>query len=274
MVAANDEINCVFFRKLAFHQNAVTMGMPMSQRSTFHASNFPTTRWSQILIAQRDDSAAHSALNELCLKYWRPIYAFARHRGCSPHDAEDVTQAYFSDLLERGYMHRADQQRGHFRAFLVHDFKFFLANHLGRERADKRGGKVSFIALDVAWAESRQEPAAPSHADAAAYFDRQWALEIVRHARAEVAAEYKAQGKEALCETLQSGLVNTPDAALYEAWEHKLGMTSSALKTALHRLRQRFRAALEAQILETVADEADLKAEMRHLRQALAQTQS
>lgn len=246
----------------------------MSPRSTFHASSFPTTRWSQVLIAKQDHSAAHSALNELCRKYWRPIYAFARHRGCSPHDAEDVTQAYFSRLLERDYMQQADQGRGRFRAFLVHDFKFFLSNHQGRERADKRGGKVAFIALDGAWAESRFEPVDPSHVDAAAYFDRQWALEIVRHARLEVAAEYKEQGKEVLFETLQSGLINSPDAALYEAWERKLDMTTSALKTALHRLRARFRSALEAQILETVANEADLKDEMRHLRQALAQSQA
>jgi DNA-directed RNA polymerase specialized sigma24 family protein len=246
----------------------------MSQRSTFHANSFPTTRWSQVMVAREDHSAAHSALNDLCRKYWRPIYAFARHRGCAPHDAEDMTQAYFAKLLERDYIQRANQERGRFRAFLIHDFKFFLSNHQGRLQAEKRGGQASFIALDVAWAESRHEPIDPTNVDADAYFDRQWALEIVRHAKAEVAADYEEQGKQTLFDALQSGLVSSPDAALYGAWEQKLGMSVNALKTALSRLRDRFRAALEAQILETVANEDDLKAEMRHLRRALSQSQS
>ncbi|MCB1279279.1 hypothetical protein [Prosthecobacter sp.] len=243
----------------------------MPPRSTINASPFPTTRWSQVMVAGQDHSAANLALNDLCRKYWRPIYAFARHRGCTPHDAEDVTQGYFAKLLERDYIQRAHQNRGRFRAFLVHDFKYFLSNHEGKARAEKRGGNASFIPLDVAWAESRHEPADPVAVDAEAYFDRQWALEIVRHAKADVAADYDQQGKKALFDSLQSGLVSTPDAATYAVWEGRLGINTNALKTALSRLRDRFRSALEAQILETVANEEDLKAEMRHLRQALAQ---
>ena len=247
---------------------------PMTPRSTIHASPFPTTRWSQVMVAGQDHSAANLALNDLCRKYWRPIYAFARHRGLAPHDAEDITQGYFARLLERDYIQRANQERGRFRAFLIHDFKFFLSNQHGRQQAEKRGGQASFIALDVAWAESRHEPVDPANVDANAYFDRQWALEIVRHAKAEVAADYQEQGKQTLFDALQSGLVSSPDAATYAAWERKLGMSANALKTALSRLRERFRAALEAQILETVAGEDELKAEMRHLRQALSQSQS
>lgn len=245
----------------------------MNPRSTLHASSFPTTRWSQVIVAGQDHSTAHSALDDLCHKYWRPIYAFARHRGCTPHDAEDITQAYFARLLERDYIQQASQERGRFRAFLIHDFKFFLSNHRVRENAAKRGGSASIIPLDVAWAESRLEPIVHTHLDADAYFDRQWALEIVRHAKEEVAADYSAQGKKELFTLLQTGLTSSPDAAIYAAWEQKLDMTASALKTALSRLRDRFRAALEAQILETVANEDDLKAEMRHLRQALSQSQ-
>lgn len=223
-------------------------------------------------MAGQDHSATNLALNELCRKYWWPIYAFARHRGYAPHDAEDITQAYFVRLLERGYLQRADQERGRFRAFLIHDFKYFLSNHQGKARSEKRGGHASFIPLDMAWAESRHEPEDYRNGDAEAYFDRQWALEIVRHAKDDVGADYDEQGKKALFEVLQSGLVSSPDVAIYAAWERKLGMTTNALKTALSRLRDRFRAALEAQILETVVNEDDLKAEMRHLRQALSQS--
>ena len=223
-------------------------------------------------MAGQDHSAAQSALNELFLKYWRPIYAFARHRGCASHDAEDITQAYFARLLERDYIQRANQDRGRFRAFLIHDFKFFLSNERGKERAEKRGGNVSFISIDVASVESRLEQVAPEGMDADAYFDRQWALEVVRHAKDDVRADYEKQGKMALFDALQAGLVSTPDAVLYAVWEQKLNMNTNALKTALHRLRERFRAALEAQILETVSNVDELKVEMRHLRKALSQS--
>lgn len=233
-------------------------------------SAFPTTRWSQVLVSHGDHTEARAALNDLCQKYWRPIYALARHRGLSPHDAEDITQAYFAALVERGYLRQARHERGRFRAFLIHDFKFHLANHQTRDSAQKRGGQLTFIQLDVAWAEARQEPADPAQIDADAYFDRQWALETVRHAKAEVAADYADQGKSALFDQLQRGLVTTPDAAMYAEWATKLDMTPNALKTALSRLRDRFRTALESQILQTVSDENELREEMRHLRAVLS----
>ncbi len=225
-------------------------------------------------MAREDNSAAHSALNELCRNYWRPIYSFARYRGNTPHDAEDLTQAYFAGLLVRGHIQRADQALGRFRAFLIHDFKFFLSRQHVKQNAAKRGGKVQFFPLDLAWAESLHEVADTSGVDSDAYFDRQWALEVVRHARAAVAKDYQAQGRQALFDSLQFGLVSTPADAEYKKWECELGMNKGALKVALHRLRERFRGALEAQILETVASEAELKLEMHHLRCALAHSRS
>src|SRR6478609_3128884 len=96
------------------------------------ASPFPTTNWSHVIQVRLNHSKAHEALNHLCRKYWRPIYAFARHRGLAQHDAEDLTQAYFSRLLARNYIEKADPAKGRFRAFLIHDLKFFMSNEAGR----------------------------------------------------------------------------------------------------------------------------------------------
>ena len=118
------------------------------------------------------------------------------------------------------------------------------------------------------------DPPASSSQNAEAYFDRQWALETVRLARKSVSEEYQAQGKSVVFAALQSGLVSPPNGEVYERWQRELGMTEGALKVALHRLRERFRKALEEQILETVSTPEDLKSEMAHLRRALSRAQA
>lgn len=224
------------------------------------------------MIARQGDSAAEAALNQLCSKYWRPVYRFILSGGSTPHDAEDLTQAYFSRLLERAYLRKANPDKGRFRAFLIHDLKYFLSNESEQNRALKRGGRVSFVSLYAEKKENGHAIDQPSPHDPEAYFDRQWALETVRLAKLEVARIYGEQGKESLFATLQSGLVTSPTAEIYTRWETELGMSTGALKVALHRLRERLREAIEAQILETVSSEEELQLEMRHLRRALEKT--
>jgi hypothetical protein len=62
---------------------------------------FTTTHWSVVLEAQGESPAAQEALEKLCRTYWRPIFAFLRRQGVSPPEAEDITQGFFAQLLER-----------------------------------------------------------------------------------------------------------------------------------------------------------------------------
>jgi RNA polymerase sigma-70 factor (ECF subfamily) len=57
---------------------------------------FPRTRWSIVLRAQDKSNVtdAQRALNTLCETYWYPLYAFARSKGYSEHDAKDSTQGW------------------------------------------------------------------------------------------------------------------------------------------------------------------------------------
>jgi hypothetical protein len=89
---------------------------------------FVTTHWSVVLAAGQGDSRADDALAHLCQTYWYPLYVYARRRGCSPHDAEDLTQAFFARLLEGNWVAKADRQRGRFRSFLLSAMKHFMAN--------------------------------------------------------------------------------------------------------------------------------------------------
>lgn len=232
---------------------------------------FPPTQWSRVAIAAGNDvEVSRRALNELCGNYWRPVYSFVRHLGYPPQDAEDLTQSYFADLVSRSYLRKADRSKGRFRTFLIRDLKFHLSNEAEKARALKRGGRVSVVPLDPERAERLHDSSTAATSDPDAWFDRQWAFETVRLAKAVVAAEYRAKGRESLFALLKRGLTSTSDSFDYSAWGESLGMSEGAVKVAMHRLRDRFRIALREQVLQTVASEEELKAEMEYLVRALA----
>lgn len=224
---------------------------------------FPTTQWSVVLAVRADGERGRLALDKLCRKYWRPVQGFFIQCGVAGDETEDLVQDYFASLLTREYLHQADRERGRFRAFLVQDLKFFLWDALEKKRAEKRGGGRAFVPLD------ETTDAAADPAGNTAFFDRQWALQIVENAREMLRAEHEAAGKGELFRLLQQGLVRTMSAADYEQWAAHAEMTPGALKVALHRLRSRFHRALEDQVRETVASDEDFEDEMRHLRRVL-----
>jgi RNA polymerase sigma-70 factor (ECF subfamily) len=231
---------------------------------------FATTHWSLVMAAATDAasrSRAREALEQLCGIYWYPLYAFVRSRGHSADDARDLTQSFFARILEAGGFATADPARGRFRSWLLGAMKHFLVNEWHRERAQKRGGRATFLELDGLGAEARWalEPAVPREPDAV--FDKEWALESVARALASLRTESEARGAGALFAALEGCL--TGDESPRRETAAKLGLTESAVKAAVHRLRQRYRAVLRAQIAQTVDDPSDIDDEMRYLLDAL-----
>src|SRR5947207_2947122 len=92
-------------------------------------SKFETTSWTLVLAAADDPTTeSRKALADLCRIYWRPVYAFIRRRGYDPDQSQDLTQGFFTLLLEKHYLRDADRQRGRFRSFLLASVQHFLAN--------------------------------------------------------------------------------------------------------------------------------------------------
>jgi len=231
---------------------------------------FATTHWSLVVAAQPNEASrtrARDALEQLCRAYWYPLYAFVRYRGYSPDDAQDLTQSFFVRILETSGLASADPERGRFRSYLLGAMKHFLANEWHRARAQKRGGGVTVLDWDALDPEARYalEPAQATDPETA--FDREWARESIARAMDKLRAEWEARGKGALFEALKGSLTGEEPARRETA--ARLQMTEGAVKTAVHRLRQRYRELLRAEIAETVADPAEVEVEMRHLVDAL-----
>jgi RNA polymerase sigma factor (sigma-70 family) len=236
-------------------------------------ARFATTRWSVILHAGRGGSHAsstHDALARLCRTYWFPLYAHVRRRGFSAHDAEDLTQEFFARLLARQTITQADPARGRFRAFILTALNHFLSDARDRARAEKRGGTHELLPLDLSDAEERFAQVADPAATPDRMFDREWALTVLRTVLARLEAEYRSAGKANLFALLKPTLTGARDSQPYAELAAQLGRNENAVKVAVHRLRQRYRALLQAEVADTVASDHDAKAELRALLQALA----
>jgi len=243
----------------------------MNTRHASHAS-FAETHWSMVLSARDWRSPkAQDALARLCQSYWYPLYAFIRRRGHSPHDAQDLTQGFFTHLFEHDTLHRVEQEKGRFRTFLLAALTRFLNNERDKRHTRKRGGAHKFISWDALEAEERYRSEPGTSASPDGIFDQQWAASIVEQAQVRLRAEYVASGKGAVFAALQELLAGQTMAGAYAELSTRLQMSEPAVKVALHRLRRRFGEMLRSEIAHTVADPAEVEDELRYLFAALGE---
>jgi RNA polymerase sigma-70 factor (ECF subfamily) len=232
---------------------------------------FATTNWSVVLTAaQGESTGAHEALSQICRSYWYPLYAYVRRRGHAAHDAQDLTQAFFLRLLERNWVDAADRERGRFRTFLLTALQRFLADEWDKVRAQKRGGGLMHVPIQLDSFETRygHEPADTLTPEQG--YERRWALTLLDTVLHRVQAEYEQDGKGELFDQLKSCLAGTGKSLPYAELAGPLGLNESAVKVIVHRLRQRYRQLLRAEIAQTVSGTADVDEELRQLFRVLA----
>jgi RNA polymerase sigma-70 factor (ECF subfamily) len=213
-----------------------------------------------------DSAGTRAALAELCRAYWYPLYWFTRSRGLSQHDAEDLIQAFFEDLLERSVITKADASRGRFRTFLLSSLRNFHSHQRERANTLKRGGGNELISLDaVGTAENRfqHEPATESSPEK--LFDQKWALSVLEATLHRLRREYAAAGKQEWFDELKVVLWGGRGEVSYAEIARRLASTDGAVKVAVHRLRARFKQCLRDEIAQTVLDPDEIDDEMRHL---------
>jgi len=232
---------------------------------------FATTRWSLVLAAGHQSNAKSSeALASLCETYWYPVYAFVRRQGYAADAAADLTQEFFTRVLEKNYFRDADPTRGRFRAFLCAAVRHFLSNERDRARTLKRGGPLPPISLDAEHAEGRYLLEPRDDLTPEKLFDRRWALLLLERALARLRDQHAAAGKSELFDQLKGHLTGDHADVPYADVARTLGMKEGAVRVAVHRLRRQFRDALVEDIAETVSDSADVDAEIEYLLKAVS----
>ncbi len=234
---------------------------------------FEPTQWSLVLRAgDKRHPGTEAALAEICRRYWTAVYAYVRRRTRDVHRAQDLTQAFFTRLLERNLPGAADPQRGRFRAFLLTAVRNFLANEHERTTAECRGGRARALSFDFDDGESRlriepEDEATPEH-----LFERQWALTLLDLVLKRLEAEHATPERRRQFEVLKPALVGGQDRLPFAELAAQLNVSEEAARQAASRLRRRYRDLLRSEIAATLADPAEVDDEIGRLFEVLGRS--
>lgn len=229
-------------------------------------SVFPVTPWTVVASAGAGDTLGREAMETVCRLYWAPLYAFIRRSGHAPAEAQDLTQGFFVQLLERGLMHRAAEDKGKLRSFLLGSLRYYLIDEHRKAVASMRGGGAGAIPIDADGLENElahdgSEGLAPD-----VVYEKRWAVTLMQRARERLREEMAKAGKAREFELLSPYLSGGRGGMSQEDAGRELGMNANSVGVAVHRLKKRFQTLFRGEVAATVGSEEEVEAEIRHLR--------
>ena len=234
-----------------------------------HEVWFTTTQWTVVLSAGGEQ--ASEALETLCRRYWYPVYAFIRRKGVSADDAQDAVQGFFLSIFQRQSLKNVSRDRGRFRSFLMGAVNHYLADEYARATAQKRGAGRRPIELDGLDPEDRYRMEPSVTTDPAQTFDRRWALTVLDRAVERLEQDYRDTGRGDLFDAIHPLLTSDPLSGSYAGIAARLKMSEGSVKTAVHRLRRRYREFCREEVAQTVAEPSDVESELRYLCEILCE---
>jgi len=218
-----------------------------------------------VFNAGNSQSPRHeSALEELCRRYWFPLYAYARHGGTAHADAEDLVQGFFvSQFLQTNFLQDLNSKKGSFRAFLLACFNHYSINEWKRAGRQKRGGGADHLQLDWATADEKFQSFMAAETPEKMY-DRAWAVTLLELAWAQLGQKMQANGRRELFEELKPVLAGDRDDFSYRDAAKRLKQSDEALRQRAKRMRERLQELIRHEILKT-CDPTQVEEEIRWL---------
>jgi RNA polymerase sigma factor (sigma-70 family) len=218
------------------------------------ARAFPSTRHSVVQrIRSADASSRRGAFDDLVTGYWKPVYKYLRLTWHLPaQDAEDLTQAFFSEAFEKAWLERFDPDRARFRTFVRLCADRLVMNWKQSESRLKRGGAVETVALDFTEAEGEllaHHVGTPPEAEE--LFRREFIRSLFDRAVAAVRAEYQSAGRSVHLRLFERYDLAPVEGLTYADLAAEFGLTTAQVTNYLAQIRRSFRThALET--LETL----------------------
>lgn len=244
----------------------------MSKIEDRHSSDFPTTHWTLVQAVQKGSAAeAAQAMEDLCKRYWYPIYAFLRRSGHAVHDAEDLTQGFFERLIGDESIQHARQEAGKLRSYLLAVLKRHISDHTRHANAQKRGGILTHISFDEMDAEERYTCEPQDTRDPEKIFTHAWANELLTGVREKLRESFTATGRAEVFNLLLPFLMWESHQPAYKEIAQQLGSSEAATRIFIHRLRTKFRDLLREEVARTVLAPEEIPGEMAWLQSVLSQ---
>jgi RNA polymerase sigma factor (sigma-70 family) len=237
----------------------------------FTGGGFPATRWSVIAGVRSEDGAERKrALDRLCEAYWRPVYKYVRlrwNRGAA--DAQDLTQGFFVEMLERDLLDRFDADKSRLRTYLRLCVDSFVMNEEKAARRQKRGGEVLHLALDFAGVEEEfasgtiEAAAIASPESLEKFFEKEWVRSLFALAVEDLRALCAEQGRERTFQIFEAYDLEGDDKISYAEIAARYGIAVTEVTNALSRARREFRRIALERLREICGSDEEFRRESR-----------
>lgn len=233
-----------------------------NSRRTAHGSLFDKTSLTLLNAAHGGDQVA---MNELCDRYWYPLYAWLWKTGLarSEADAQDFVQGFFEKMLERKALTNHRPEKGRFRTYLL----ACLKNHVIDQ---KRKREPSTPTADEETQEYLESILSSASADAA--FEKAWAWDIYDSAAKRLRRDWQTTGQVEFFDAVAPYLAGERDDRGLEAIADRFGLSHGNARTRVHRLKKQMRDLLTPMILAELPDGASAEeraAEIHRFSEAL-----
>ena len=232
---------------------------------------FPPTRRSVIeAVRSIDTEERERALEALCAAYWRPVYKYVRLRwNRSAEEAQDLTQGFFLEVLERELLEKFDPQKSRLRTYLRVCVDSFVSNDHKAGKRLKRGGNIPHVALDFAAAEeelggSVLDPASiPSPESLEGFFEKEWIRSLFGLAVQDLHQLCAARERERTFRLFEAYDLEGSEKISYEQLSKDYGIPVTDVTNALAWARREFRRIALERLRELCGGEEEFQREAR-----------
>ncbi len=240
---------------------------PNDTTSSLSRAGFPSTSISLLRLIREKAAGRREAMEELCRRYWKPVYSFIRSfRSCPREESKDLTQDFFVEVFEGRLVERYMPSSGSFRAFIRGCLRVFVLHYRRKAGAQKRGGDVRLVSMGDAEVDLLDQAAARKDSTPEAIFDRQWAGTILEQAMEGLRAELQGAKAVYLKVFERYGSVESAgEAPTYAALARELGLKETDVCNYLTWCRRRLRELILDRIRDYLTGEAEVTQEFVQL---------
>jgi DNA-directed RNA polymerase specialized sigma24 family protein len=212
-------------------------------------AGFPETRHSVIVrLRDADADRRREAFGDLVTGYWKPVYKHLRLTWhLADEDAQDVTQAFFSDAFQKSWLEKYEPDKARFRTFVRLCADRFVMNWKQAASRAKRGGAAAAVPLDFESAERELAAGLSTPPDAEEFFRQEFVRALFERAVGLMRREFEAAGRTAHLQIFDRYDLSPGDDVSYAELAGDLGLTTSQVTNYLALVRRSFRShALDA----------------------------
>jgi RNA polymerase sigma factor (sigma-70 family) len=241
------------------------------EKSNQSGDRFPLTRWSLIDAARSGDETDRvRAMDTLCAAYWKPVYKYVRLRWNRPtEDAQDLTQGFFVQLIERSLLEKFDPAKSRLRTYLRVCVDNSVLNEEKVAKRLKRGGHASHVALDFAGAEEElggatMDPAAiPSRESLEEFFEKEWVRGLFELAVEDLRKYCEANKRQRTFRLFEEYDLAGDETISYDKLAAEYGIPVTDVTNALSWARREFRRGALERLREICGSEEEFQREAR-----------